>query len=573
MRSEAKPRILCAIYTRKSSEEGLEQSFNSLDAQREACRAFISSQKHEGWRALNTLYGDGGYSGATMDRPALRRLIEDVQARKIDAVVVYKVDRLTRSLVDFARIIEIFDANQVSFISVTQQFNTTTSMGRLTLNVLLSFAQFEREVTGERIRDKIAASKRKGMWMGGTVPLGYDVKNRKLMVDTAEAERVLEIYRQYLKLGCISKLRIDLERKDIRSKERISQTGRKTGGAAYSRGALYNILQNRIYVGEIEHRGQVYPGEHEGIVPRELWERVQAHLRANNHARQNGLRAAMPSLLVGLVYDERGNRFTPAHAVKNGKRYRYYVSQAAIKNPGSCHRGPVRIPAGEMESLVCSKLRSFLGSPHEVVDTLALQGRNAAATQSILAAAQEWSKRLASAVAAETRPFIRSFISRIVVHTANVEMLLDKQALRSALLDRRSTTSPRADPHNGFVSLKVKARLKRCGGEVRFVLPANSAGEIPVHPMRSLIKAVARAHGWYDRIVRGELTDGRSIAKATGLDERYVSRIFQCALLAPDIVESILDGRQPAKMAVENFRSHLPIEWAAQRLLLGFSAR
>jgi len=574
MRSEAKARIRCAIYTRKSSEEGLEQSFNSLDAQREACRAFISSQKHEGWRALNTLYDDGGYSGATVDRPALRRLIEDVQARKVDAVVVYKVDRLTRSLADFARIIEIFDAHQVSFVSVTQQFNTTTSMGRLTLNVLLSFAQFEREVTGERIRDKIAASKRKGMWMGGTVPLGYVVKNRKLMVNATEAERVREIYRQYLKLGCVSKLKIYLERKGIRSKERISQTGRKTGGASYSRGALYNILQNRIYLGEIEHRGQVYPGEHEGIVPRELWERVQAQLRANNHAHQNGLRAAMPSLLVGLVYDERGNRFTPAHAVKNGKRYRYYVSQAAIKNPGSCHRGPVRIPAGEIESLVCSKLRSFLGSPHEVVDTVALQGRNAAATQSILAAAQEWSKRLASAAAAETRPFIRSLISRIVVHTANVDVLLDKQTLRSALLDAgRSPTSPRANLHNGFLSLKVKARLKRCGGEVRLVLPANSAGEIPVHLVPSLIKAVARAHSWYGRIVRGELTGGRSIANATGLDERYVSRIFQCAFLAPDIVESILDGRQPVKMTLENFRTHLPVEWEAQRQLLGFSAR
>jgi DNA invertase Pin-like site-specific DNA recombinase len=266
--SAAKPSIRCAIYTRKSSEEGLEQSFNSLDAQREACRAFISSQKHEGWRSLSTLYDDGGYSGATADRPALKRLLEDVQARKIDAVVVYKVDRLTRSLADFAKIIEVFDAQKVSFVSVTQQFNTTTSMGRLTLNVLLSFAQFEREVTGERIRDKIAASKRKGMWMGGTIPLGYDMKKHKLIVNPAEAERVREIYRQYLKLGCVSKLRVDLENRDMRSKKRISQTGRKSGGAAYSRGALYNILQNRIYLGEIEHCGQVYPGEHKGIVAR-----------------------------------------------------------------------------------------------------------------------------------------------------------------------------------------------------------------------------------------------------------------------------------------------------------------
>jgi site-specific DNA recombinase len=573
MPSEANPRIRCAIYTRKSSEEGLEQPFNSLDAQREACRAFISSQKHEGWRALNTVYDDGGYSGANMDRPGLGRLIEHVKERKIDALVVYKVDRLTRSLADFAKMVEIFDAHQVSFVSVTQQFNTTTSMGRLTLNVLLSFAQFEREVTGERIRDKIAASKRKGMWMGGNVPLGYDVKNRKLIVNATEAERVREIFHQYLKLGCVSRLKTYLESKRIRSKERINQTGRKKGGAPYSRGALYNILQNRIYLGEIEHRGQVYQGEHVGIVPRELWERVQARLRANNNAHQNGLRAAMPSLLVGLLYDERANRFTPAHAVKNGKRYRYYVSQVAIKNPGSCHRGLVRIPAGEIESLVCSRLRSFLRSTHEVVDTLALQRTNAAATQSVLASAQELSKRLASAAAAETRPLIRNLISRIVVHPESVNVLLDKQVLRSALLDGRSGMSPRADLHNGFLSLKVKARLKRCGGEVRLVLPANSGVEIPVRQVPSLIKAIARARDWYCRIIRGELTGSRSIAEATGLDERYVRRIFQFAFLAPDIAESILDGRQPAKMTLRNFQAHLPNEWAAQRQLLGFPAR
>jgi hypothetical protein len=278
--------------------------------------------------------------------------------------------------------------------------------------------------------------------MGGTVPLGYDVKNRKLVVNPTEAERVRETSRQYLKLGCVSKLKTYLGSKRIRSKERISQTGRKTGGAAYSRGALYNILQNRIYLGEIEHRGQVYHGEHQGIVPRGLWERVQAQLRANNNAHQNGLRAAMPSLLVGLLYDERGNRFTPAHAVKNGKRYRYYVSQAAIKNPGGRHRGLARIPAGEIESLACSRLGLFLRSPHEVVDTLALQGTNAAATQSVLASAQELSKRLASAAAAETRPFIRHLISRIVVHPESVDVLLDKQALRSALLDGLSPMPP-----------------------------------------------------------------------------------------------------------------------------------
>lgn len=574
MHGEAKARIRCAIYTRKSSEEGLEQSFNSLDAQREASRAFICSQKHEGWRVLNTTYDDGGYSGGTMERPALSRLIEDVQAGKIDAVVVYKVDRLTRSLVDFSKIIEIFDAYKVSFVSVTQQFNTTSSMGRLTLNVLLSFAQFEREVTGERIRDKIAASKRKGMWMGGTVPLGYDVKNRKLLVNATEAKRVRDIYRQYLKLGCVSKLKNYLDRAGTRSKERTSQAGVKTGGASYSRGALYNILQNRLHLGEVEHHGQVYPGEHEAIVPRNLWERVQAQLRNNDNAHKNGSHAVESSLLVGLLFDERGNRFTPAHAVKNGKRYRYYVSQAAIRNPGSRHRGSIRMPAGEIEGLVCSKLQSFLSSPDAVADALALQRKNATATQGILATAQEWSTRLTSGATTETRAFIRDLISRVVVRTESVDPLIKKEVLGSALLGAsRSTTVPQANSYHGTVRIKIKARLKRCGGETRFVLPANSSGEISLHPVRSLIKSVVRAHSWYRRIASGELAGRSSIAKATGLDERYVTRIFQGAFLAPDIVESILDGRQPANMKLQDLRIRLPIEWIEQRKILGFPAK
>jgi DNA invertase Pin-like site-specific DNA recombinase len=574
MRDEAKPLVRCAIYTRKSSEEGLEQAFNSLDAQREACRAFIASQKHEGWRALHTVYDDGGYSGATMNRPALERLIEDVQAEKIDAVVVYKVDRLTRLLTDFAKIIDIFDAHQVSFVSVTQQFNTTTSMGRLTLNVLLSFAQFEREVTGERIRDKIAASKRKGMWMGGNVPLGYDAKDRKLVVNAREAEAVRKIYRQYMNLGCVSKLKTYLERNGVRSKERLSQAGHKTGRTVHSRGALYNILRNRIYLGEIEHKGQVYPGEHAAIVPRELWEQVRARLRTNDHAHKNRSRAAMPSLLVGLIYDDQGNRFTPAHAVKNGKRYRYYVSQAAIKNPGRCHRGPVRIPAGEIERLVCSRLRVLLGSSHEVIDALSLQGSNVAATQAALAVARQWSEHLGSAAPAETRTFIRSLVSRIVVHAAIVDVLLDKQALRSALLGSGGSSTPnKAHGGNDLLTMRLKARLARCGGEVRLLLPANSGGEIPVRPLPSLIKAVVRAHDWHERVVGGQLTGCRSIAHATGLDERYVRRILRCAFLAPDIVDAILEGQQPHSITLHGLLSDLPSDWVKQRQQLGFATK
>src|ERR1035438_7732784 len=278
MTSNQKPVQRCAIYTRKSSEEGLEQSFNSLDAQREACEAFILSQREEGWKAVAARYDDGGYSGGTMERPALQRLLEDVEASKVNVIVVYKVDRLTRSLADFAKIVETLDARGVSFVSVTQQFNTTSSMGRLTLNVLLSFAQFEREVTGERIRDKIAASKRKGMWMGGIPPLGYDLKERKLIVNPKESQLVCDLYRLYLELGCVSKLKTHLDREEITSKVRISVAGNRSGGTSYSRGALYEILKNRLYRGEIAHRNQVYPGEHEAIGPQELWDRGEGEV-------------------------------------------------------------------------------------------------------------------------------------------------------------------------------------------------------------------------------------------------------------------------------------------------------
>ena len=332
-----KAQIRCAIYTRKSSDEGLEQDFNSLDAQREACEAFITSQKHEGWVCLPEMYDDGGISGATMERPALKRLLEDIEARRIDTAVVYKVDRLTRSLGDFAKIVDVFDKHGVSFVSVTQAFNTTTSMGRLTLNMLLSFAQFEREVTGERIRDKIAASKKKGMWMGGLVPLGYVVNDRKLVINESEAKTVRHIYRRYAGLGSVRALKDELDSDGIVSKVRIDRYGRQTGGKPVARGALYLMLQNRIYRGEIVHRDKSYPGEHKAIVDDALWDEVQRKLVANRVDRAIGAEAAQPSLLAGLIYDDAGERMTPSHANKKGTRYRYYVSQKLIRGvPARC---------------------------------------------------------------------------------------------------------------------------------------------------------------------------------------------------------------------------------------------
>src|SRR5215472_13924034 len=365
-------RVRCAIYTRKSSEEGLDQEFNSLQAQREACEAFINSQRHEGWVCLPACYDDGGFSGATMDRPALQRLLADTTVGRVDTVVVYKIDRLTRSLADFAKIVETLDARGASFVSVTQQFNTTSSMGRLTLNVLLSFAQFEREVIGERIRDKIAASKKKGIWMGGVPPLGYRVEDRKLVVIDSEAEIVRAIFRRYAELGSVRLLKDELEARGINSKAWTSASGRPIGGKPFSRGALYLILQNRAYLGEIVHNGRSHPGEHSPIIEQTLWDTVQAQLASNTAQCNSGTRTRQPSLLTGMLFDCRGNAMTPTHAVKNGRRYRYYVSRPLIiKGRSDGSAGP-RLPAEAIEQLVTGCVRQWLRDPGGIYDATRL---------------------------------------------------------------------------------------------------------------------------------------------------------------------------------------------------------
>ena len=354
-----RPRVLrCAIYTRKSTEDGLEQEFNSLDAQREACAAYILSQRHEGWALVPEHYDDGGFSGGTMDRPGLQQLLAEVEAGKVDIIVVYKVDRLTRALSDFAKIVDVLDAKGASFVSITQAFNTTTSMGRLTLNVLLSFAQFEREVTGERIRDKIAASKKKGIWMGGTVPLGYDVRDRKLLVNLAEAEMVRHIFRRYLELGSVRDVVTLLGMEGWRTKVQIRASGPHRGGVAFGRGGILHLLKNRIYVGEIVHKGVSYPGEHEPIVPNGLWDAVQAKLATRDHAGDRAMRSRSPSLLVGLLYDGLGRRMSPSHANKQGKRYRYYITHEQQRADRS--QPTWRAPAHELEQMVINNLRGFL---------------------------------------------------------------------------------------------------------------------------------------------------------------------------------------------------------------------
>src|SRR5947207_3797433 len=384
MSTESKSVVRCAIYTRKSSEEGLEQSFNSLDAQREACAAYIESQRHEGWKVFDTRYDDGGYSGGTMDRPGLRQLLADIGARKVDVVVVYKVDRLTRSLADFAKIVELFDAQGVSFVSVTQQFNTTSSMGRLTLNVLLSFAQFEREVTGERIRDKIAASKKKGMWMGGNVPLGYDANERTLVINPAEAETVRRVFALYRELGCVRRVKEEADRLRLRTKCSTTTNGTERGGKPISRGHLYTLLSNPIYTGHLAHKGELHPGQQAALIDDESWSTVRDQLAANTSNHRRRAKAAEPSLLAGLLVDARGERLTPSHAVKKGRRYRYYVSAALITEAGTDRAQGWRLAAREIEDAVIRVLADALTSPAMLIERFGAAGTPSDQTRKML---------------------------------------------------------------------------------------------------------------------------------------------------------------------------------------------
>jgi site-specific DNA recombinase len=509
-------------------------------------------------------------AGTPVGRWTVQRcnLLGDIDAGKIDTVVVYKVDRLTRSLADFAKIIERFDARQISFVSVTQQFNTTTSMGRLTLNVLLSFAQFEREVTGERIRDKIAASKRKGMWMGGTLPVGYDLCDRKLVVNVEEAAQVKKIFELYLELGCVSKLKERLSREGFKSKIRTGRSGQKAGGKSYARGALYCLLQNPIYIGKIRHRDAIYEGEHKAIIPEQLWNRVQERVKANGVNRRTGGNAKSPSLLVGLLYDGQGNRFTPFHTDRRGKRYRYYVSQSAVQNGAKAASGLARIPARDIEDIICHRLQSLLNSPEQLLHATGARSADAALCKSLIAAAKQLAKAWPVNSSAEQRGFLQSVIRRIVVREAELQITLSQSALWAAL---RAEPPTAGSSGQDTFTMTINAALKRCGWEVRLIVPSGSGAEIPKRPCLPLIKAVARVHRWPEKIMCGALQGRPSSAQFTKASQRYARCVLPLAFLAPDIVEAILAGRQPADLSVQKMLRDLPLSWAEQRKRLGFT--
>ncbi len=578
MHSRASRETHCAIYTRKSSEAGLEQDFNSLDAQRESCAAYIKSQRHEGWTALPTRYDDGGLSGATMARPALTRLLADIEAGRIDTVVVYKVDRLTRSLGDFARIVEVFDKQGVSFVSVTQQFNTINSMGRLTLNMLLTFAQFEREVTGERIRDKIAASKQKGLWMGGLAPLGYDVIDRKLVINHREAETVRHIYRHYAALGSVRALKEALDDEGIVSKVRMDRHGRHTGGKPLARGALYLILQNRLYRGEIVHKDACYPGAHAAIIEPGLWEPVQQRLAANRVARQHGAHAREPSLLAGLIVDHHGERMTPSHANKQGRRYRYYVSQSLLKRGRSKAADTARrVPAAELERLVEQRIMAFLrdeGALHEALVPRALPAHE---VETLITDASMLAERWPRLSTIERRRWLQVFIIGVTLHPEKLEIRVHTGYLAESLpcddlVNAGELNALSCSRSEGSVLvLTVAARLKRTGMEKKLLIDgANPPSGHQVDP--SLLKRIARAHELQAIFTRG----GQSMAEmaaAAGVSSAWFTRLLRLGFLAPDIIQAILEGRQPANLTARQLMAdtRLPINWQEQRAVLGFT--
>ena len=563
-----KERVRCAIYTRKSSEEGLEQEFNSLQAQREACEAFINSQRHEGWICLPKTYDDGGFSGATMDRPALQRLLADITAGRVDTIVVYKIDRLTRSLADFAKIVEILDARGASFVSVTQQFNTTTSMGRLTLNILLSFAQFEREVIGERIRDKIAASKKKGMWMGGIPPLGYRAQDGKLVVIDSEAEIVRIIFRRYAELGSVRLLKDEFEARGLKSKSWTSASGRRVGGKPFSRGALYLMLQNRLYRGEIVHKGQSHPGEHTPIIDQPLWDAVQAQLAANTADRNSGTRTRQPSLLAGMLFDGDGNRMTPTHATKQGKRYRYYISRPLITSDQTDRSAGRRIPAAEIEQAVTSRMRQWLIDPGSVYQALWLV--DPSAQHRVIARAGEIGRSWPELPATRQRAFLTALIERIDVAANRIEIHFRPTRL-STLLDIAAMPSP-SETDDETQILSVPIELRRSGREIKMRIDGTDPFAT-AKPDARLIKLLIRARRFNATLVDSDGVPFATLAKREGVSPSYFTRLVRLSYLAPDITQAILDGCQPRDLTADKLLVHsrLPLTWHEQRRVLGFA--
>ena len=543
--------VRCAIYTRKSSEEGLEQQFNSLHAQREAYAAYVASQKAEGWVLLPEAYDDGGISGGTLERPAMQRLLTDVDEGRVDQIVVYKIDRLTRSLADFAKIVARLDAAGASFVSVTQSFNTATSMGRLTLNMLLSFAQFEREVTAERIRDKIAASKRKGLWMGGNVPLGYRAQGRTLAIDEAEAGVIRQIYALYRAEGSILTVRERMADLGLRTRVRTAPDGRVSGGGPFGRAHLHHILTNPVYAGRIRHRTVVHDGQHPAIISPEEWDAVQRML-AEGAARPRGRApAAFASPLAGRIFDETGDRLTPSHSRKNGRRLRYYISSRLVNDRSGNHPDAWRLPAPELEQGVIGRLRAWLTAPGQasrfVRDPRADEMQTVATRIDALVA--DLDGRHAAVL-------LRALVAAVRIAPGRMEITVAAEALAGRL----QVAPDRLDADH--LVLAAPFRIRRRGVETRVLL-----GDRPAEPDRVLIRNLMKARDWFAALTRGE--SYTEIAAREGVATQRIQQLLPLAFLAPEIVQRIAEGRQPVGLTTEwLITTDLPVRWHDQRVLV-----
>ena len=559
----SKQKVRCAIYTRKSTDEGLDQAFNSLDAQYEACTAYVASQRHEGWALLKRRYDDGGLSGGTLDRPALQRLLSDIAGGQVDMIVVYKIDRLTRSLADFAKLVEHLDAAQCSFVSVTQSFNTSSSMGRLTLNVLLSFAQFEREVTAERIRDKIAASKKKGLWMGGVPPLGYDphpVSNvRQLVVNAAEAVTVNELFQLYVEHKSLVAVEREANRRGLRSKRHHFSTGRIQGGNRFSRGQIYALLRNPVYRGKIRHKDQVWPGLHPAIICDDLWADVQAKLQVASNRRRgthapadNSSHAQIGSILTGKFRDETGDRLTPTHTKRHGRRLRYYVSNRLIS--GGRDPSAWRLPAATFEAAVASVIAAHLkdrARHHQITDVVDLViSQNAAAAATKLAQSID---RCGASIAGP-------LIDKGTIERGRIRIKLE----RGALADQLGVSAEVL--HGDLITIDSTLACKRRGVELKII----AGNRVPAADT-TLLQALQNAHRWISALKAGQpLTD---IARDESHAESYIRTRTPLAFLSPKIQIAILDGAQPVTLTLEKLvRNSIPLEWQDQERLFGFDA-
>jgi DNA invertase Pin-like site-specific DNA recombinase len=569
--------VRCAIYTRKSSEEGLEQDFNSLDAQHAACAAYIASQASEGWTLLTTRYDDGGISGGTLQRPGLVRLLADIASGKIDIVVVYKVDRLTRSLLDFSKLVEVFDKAGVSFVSVTQSFNTTTSMGRLTLNMLLSFAQFEREVTAERIRDKIAASKQRGMWMGGTPPIGYRPDGRSLAIVEEEADLVRSLFRRYLELGSVHALHETLAQEGTHQPRRTTATGRAFGGVPFARGQLYRMLGNPLYRGLIRHRSQTYAGNHPAIIDEPLWDQVQARLRENTQGQQLAPSVADPSLLAGKLFDAAGEPLVATHANKGKVRYRYYVSRHlqhgwmastnAELNSASQHPTSLRIPAREIEPLVLGAIRQRLADPIALGKELGLDLTNPDTTATLVPSCAGLSKTLATKRGTAVQALLARIVRTVEVHQDSVKLSLAGDALRDAL----GLSAKEASPSDLQIDLPV--RIKRSGKVVRLVLD-NGHPAIGEKIDTNLLAAVAKGRRLWQQLQANPDITLADLARTHCLSKSYAHRIVRLAFLSPAIIQAIMDGTKSAELTLDLLKDVklISLSWAEQHRRLGVCA-